>query len=269
MAGQDTMLQEVNQERGLRIRPAFRSCTTSLVALVDESGSIFQQGQGEPDTPENWQRQLRGTADALTDARTLAAIQSVGGTAFRVDGFNDTTRELVGWHVIRTTEDARRVSAQLYDLAARDPGRQGGTNIGHALEMARAHLGRSPCRGDENIIDVSSDGEDNNSQRVRQQRDLALQEGTRINGLAVGARVRPEWMREHMITRENGGFVIQSDWPGYADAIRRKLVAEIAQTGGYEVTEASLNDLSAPPPARALEVAVAEQDYPAAGNTRR
>ncbi len=272
MVGQDGTLQLAQTGGGLRSSPAFQSCTTSLIALVDESGSIFQRGVGLSDTLENWQRQLRGTADALTDERTLAAIRSVDGIAFRVDGFNDTTRQLVGWRVIRTSEDARQVAAELYALAERDQGRRGGTNIGHALEMARSHMQNTPCTGGERIIDVSSDGEDNNAQRVRQQRDTALQDGIRINGLAVGARALPQWMRDNMVTNGpegNGGFVISSDWPGYSDAIRRKLVLEIAQAGGYEVTEASLSEMSAPAPVRALEVAEAAPARPERDSTRR
>ncbi len=92
------------------------------------------------------------------------------------------------------------------------------------------------------MIDVSGDGPNNNGAPVVQARDAALAQGITINGLPLMTRdgMGGQWHLDDLdayyrgcVIGGPGAFVIPVlDWTGFADAVRRKLVLEIADRRG-------------------------------------
>ncbi len=89
-----------------------------------------------------------------------------------------------------------------------------------------------PCEPDRRVIDVSGDGDDNDSDvELREVRDRAAAEGIVINGLPIVTATRPylaRYFEENVITP--GGFVINAE--GFSEvgrALTKKLVHEIAE----------------------------------------
>jgi hypothetical protein len=92
-------------------------------------------------------------------------------------------------------------------------------------------LAASPYRGTRRIIDISGDGSNNRGRQPEQARDEAVKMGIRINGLPI-LTLEPDldqYYRQSVIGGP-GAFVIPArNYDQFADAILRKLIAEISQ----------------------------------------
>lgn len=256
-------------------RLGFARCTVSLVLLMDRSSSVFGINYEANDrfTMSNWQRQVNDTAAALSDPETVRLIESQGGLAVRANSFDDSVQTMVDWQVIRNQEDADRFASSLRRHLVVERG--GGTQIGHAVQDSMRQFESSPCDPDERIVDVSTDGRDSNPHAARRARRAALENHIRINGIAIGEGDDVEWMRDHLITQENGGFAIQTNWAAYDRDIRRKLVREIAQGGSGQIEagigsagEPDLTEPLPPLPTPASGVAEAALAHRRAGSRR-
>jgi hypothetical protein len=188
-------------------------CAVALVLLLDASGSI---------NATEWRQQLDGTADALADPRVVRVIERGPGVAVTAIAFDTDTAEILPWRVARTGAEAAAVAAEL--RGAQRP-LSGGTAIGAALDAARAALAEAPCAADELVVDLSTDGEDLPAE-TEAARDRATAEGIRVNAIGVGRESAAEWLRAHAVTP--GGFALSADWSGFAEAMVRKLVLEVA-----------------------------------------
>ena len=86
------------------------------------------------------------------------------------------------------------------------------------------------------MIDVSGDGRNNRGRPAAEARDEAVRAGVTINGLPILA-IEPdleEFYRDNVIGGP-GAFVIPAaSFETFADAILKKLVIEISETGGRE-----------------------------------
>ncbi len=188
------------------------ACAAALVLLLDASASIL---------PPEWRLQLDGHADAIEAiGETVQRGEPVAVAAF---AFSEMVQPLVRWRLVRTADDAREVAAQLR-AAPRGPAL--GTEIPHALRVARNAMAEAPCEPEQQVIDLVTDGEAHGPATARE-RDLAAAEGVRINALGVGREDAADWLRAHAVTP--GGFVMHaSDWQDFARAIRRKVALEVA-----------------------------------------
>lgn len=188
------------------------SCAVALVLLLDASASI---------TPPDWRLQLEGHADAIEAiGPTVQRGEPVAVAAF---AFSELVQPLVRWRLIRTEADAREVAAELRQAPR---GQMGGTEIPHALRVARNAMADAPCQAEQEVIDLVTDGEAHGPATARE-RDLAAAEGVRINALGVGSPEAADWLRQHAVTP--GGFVMQVErWEDFARAIRRKIALEVA-----------------------------------------
>ncbi len=189
-------------------------CAAALVLLPDASGSIL---------PDEWRVQVEATAAGLEDAAVACILERGPGVAAKAIAFSDDTTTLVGWRHLRTAEDARRFAAA---LRAAPRGASAGTDIGRALEVALDSLDAAPCEAEQEVIDLSTDGEAP-AGPVHAARERAAGRGARINALGVGAPEAAEWLRENAVTP--GGFALHAGrWEDYPAAIRRKLTLELA-----------------------------------------
>jgi hypothetical protein len=201
-----------------------------LVLLADATGSI-------DDAEISFQRQ--GYAEAITDPSVIAAIQSTAHGRIAVtyvEWAHAASQDVVvGWTIIDGPESAAAFSAALLP----PPRRAFGSNaIGAALLFGKAQIEGNDIEGFRRVIDLSADSAANTSgPPIEAARDEVVAAGITINGLAVLCRHcsgRPinydlEAAFADRIIGGPGSFVVTADDPStFADAVRRKLILEIA-----------------------------------------
>lgn len=202
-----------------------------LVMAVDVSGSI---------DAEELQMQREGYIAAFADSEVVRAItRGVLGriaVAYTEWGSYGHQRLVVDWMLIKDRETANAFSAAL----AAAPIRGGvGTSISGAIEFALPMFGHNGYEGTRKVIDISGDGPNNSGGLVTQARDRAAAAGVAINGLPI-INDRPNRMHfpslpdldkyyEGCVITGEGSFVIVAgNFEAFGEAIRRKLILEIA-----------------------------------------
>lgn len=184
--------------------------------------------------------QRRGYAAALSSMDVANAIASgplgrVAITYVEWAGAFDQ-RVVVPWTVLSTAEDAQSFADQL--TAHFDAGMRR-TSISNVLIYASRDIAENRFDGLRRVIDVSGDGPNNMGRPVTLARDAVLQQGITINGLPLMTRddsVFSRWDIPDLdayyracVIGGTGAFVIPvTDWAEFEEAVRRKLVLEIA-----------------------------------------
>ena len=183
-----------------------------------------------------------GYRAAFTDPRVVAAMAGGpgGGVAVSYVEFAGAgqVKQVLDWAVIRDTGSAAAFAAR---MAAAPRSFFGRTAIGDGIDLAMRALAGAPA-AERRVIDVAGDGTSNNGRDVTAARDDALAAGVTINGLAVAnahptnwtfAHIQPPgglpaWYRAH-VTGGPGSFVVEiHDFHDFGEAMRRKLLSEIA-----------------------------------------
>jgi len=211
---------------------AAREVDLELVLLADASLSI-------DDAEIRFQRE--GYATALTHPQVLNAIQRglLGRIAitFVEWGYEDSQEVVVPWTIVDGPVSATRFANAL--LAA--PRKAYGMNaIGSALATAHALIEGNDISGLRRVIDLSADSANNWAGiPIPVARSAALKAGLVINGLAILCREQAcsgqpvaydlvEAFKKHIIGGP-GSFVVTVDGKAsFAEAVRRKLLLEIA-----------------------------------------
>jgi hypothetical protein len=187
--------------------------------------------------------QREGYAAAITSEAVLSAIRAGPHHTIAICFIEwsgpQKQRVVADWTVIRDGEMAT-VFANTLRTAPRSFA--DATAIGSAIDFAMRYFGQSGVESERRIIDISGDGDSNSGRPVEYSRDDAVKAGVAINGLAIVnehplpgfiGHIQPVGGIGHYYrTRVAGGpgsFVFQIDsFGGFAEAIERKLVAEIA-----------------------------------------
>ena len=202
---------------------------------MDASGSVDNS---------RFQLQKQGYAAAFRNPKVLAAIRAGDQRAVAVSMLQWTGPTLhvvtVPWTLV---SDQR--SAAALALAIENAPRQifgGGTSLSGAIDYGVIVLAASPYRGTRRIIDISGDGSNNIGREPTQARDEAVAMGIRINGLPI-LTLEPDldrYYRQNVIGGP-GAFVIPArNYDQFADAILRKLIAEISRNS-HEGSKLALN----------------------------
>ena len=204
--------------------PGQQRVDLNLVLAVDSSGSVDD---------DRFELQKQGYTRALMSPRVLNAIKNGNEQAIAVTMLQWTGPTLhvvmVPWTIIR---DQR--SAQAFAAAVATAPRQifgGGTSLSGAIDFSVLLLNASPYRAVRRVIDISGDGSNNLGRPPEQARDEAVRAGIRINGLPILA-VEPDldqYFRESVIGGPGAFTIPVRNYDAFADAILRKLVAEISQ----------------------------------------
>ena len=201
-----------------------------LVLLADATGSI-------DDAEILFQRE--GYAKAIADPAVISAIRRTltGRIAITYVEWGDFTSQdvVVDWTIIDG-----KASADAFANALLEPPRRafGRNAIGAALLFGKDLIEKNSLTGLRRVIDISADSANNwNGPDIETARQEVLAADIVINGLAVLCRYcsgRPvsydlEAAFADRIIAGPGSFVITADNPAtFADAVRRKLVLEIA-----------------------------------------
>ena len=205
-----------------------------LVLAADVSRSI---DDGEFDL------QRKGYAAALTDPRVLSAIVGGHNHAIAVTYIewagDEEQKTVVDWSVIRDEEGAGGMAASILGAPRSFLGR---TSISGAIEFAAGRFGAAPAQCDKRVIDISGDGTSNSGRPVTEARDEAVARGITINGLAIINSAAnpgfayhthppgglPSYYEQNVIGGPGAFLLVVENFGTFADAISRKLIAEIA-----------------------------------------
>jgi len=204
-----------------------------LVLAVDVSLSV---------TPREIEIQRRGYAEAITSPDVMEAVRAglLGRIAISYMEWagSGSQRSVIGWTLIETEQDAHAFAQKLLSAPG---GTLRRTSISEALAYAAATFDDNGFEGLRKVIDISGDGPNNSGGPVVQARDAALARGITINGLPLMTQegYGGRWDLEDLDLYYNdcviggpGSFVIPVvSWSAFADAVRRKLVMEIADLG--------------------------------------
>lgn len=206
-----------------------------LVLLADASGSI-------DDGEIHFQRE--GYARALTDPEILEAIaQGYDGriaVTYVEWGSAASQDVVVPWAIL---DGAGSAGAFAQSLLAAPRRAQGANAIGSALVLAQGLIEDNAIDGQRRVIDISADSANSwSGPPIEEARARALAADITINGLAIlcreaGCSGRPVTydLEEAFARRIVGGpasFVVTAgDRASFADAVRRKLLLEIAGPG--------------------------------------
>jgi hypothetical protein len=183
--------------------------------------------------------QRQGYAAALRSDEVFAAIRSglLQRIALTYVEWAGSQEVVVDWRLLETREDLNDVARIL--TAHFDPSLRR-TSISGALAFGAEMIERNDYVGLRRVIDVSGDGPNNQGRPVLEARDAVLSQGIVVNGLPLLTRegMGSQWHLDDLdayyeacVIGGPGAFVIPVlDWRDFAEAVRRKLVLEIAGT---------------------------------------
>ena len=202
----------------------------ALVLAVDVSRSIDE---------EEAQLQREGYQNAMRDRRVVAAIGggmlgaiAVAYVEWAGIGYQ---RTVLPWTRIAGEADAAAWSAT---LAATSQESLSWTSISGALRYGGRALERCPFEATRRVIDVSGDGVNNSGPPPEGARDQLVADGVTINGLpivndrpnfgVIGGAGLEAFYRESVIGGPGAFLIVAEDFTAFGDAVRRKMVQEIA-----------------------------------------
>jgi hypothetical protein len=221
---------------GLCATPALAADTAvdmELVIAVDVSASMDR---------EEFLVQRRGYVEAIRHPDFVRAIHAGGLRRIALTyvewSAESWQRVVVPWQAIEDDASAEAFAATL----EREPLNIGrGTSISAAIGFGTAQLQSNRYDSNRTVIDISGDGPNNFGQPVAAARDAAVANGVVINGLPILIAPSPtvpdvaEYYSDCVIGGP-GSFVLPvKRIEEFAEAIRRKLIREIAG-GGPEAT---------------------------------
>ena len=203
----------------------------AIVFAVDFSSSI---------DPEIADLQREGHAAALTSPEIIAAITRNYVGCISVAYFEWSspghTRIVLPWTNICGLEDAKAAASVISKKGDTGHIRRGrsGTSVSAAIDVGCLLLDQFPGNAAKKVIDISSNGENNDGLPVQPSRLNAVAKGYTINAIAIPAKdENPEQpLASYFAQSVIGGsqaFVITPKGPSdYTMALRRKLVTEVS-----------------------------------------
>jgi len=139
----------------------------------------------------------------------------------------------------RSCDGKEAAESFAYRLSNAEPDRLRRTSIAAAIDFATPMFENNGFEGIRRVIDISGDGPNNQGRAVTAARDAAVARGIVINGLPLMTRGGYDagWGSiEHLdryyadcVIGGAGAFMIPvNEWGQFPDAVRRKLVIELA-----------------------------------------
>ncbi len=205
-----------------------------LILMCDGSGSI--------DGAE-FRLQRGGYAKALRDPQVLSAIQNgfLGRIALTYVEWSGPYLQvpIVPWMAIRDAADINAFAARLERVPRQLYG--GGTAPGSAILYAAQSLLTNDFEGKRLVIDISGDGPDTSGVASPFARDQAVAQGVVINGLPILNDVPnlDVFFRNQVIGGQGAFLVVAKDFDDIHDAVRMKLLREIASVAPDDATPAA------------------------------
>jgi hypothetical protein len=197
-----------------------------LVLALDASASMSR---------EEFDLQISGLAAAFKDPAVLRAVQDLAplGVAVSVTqwGGPGESRVVVPFTHITTPTESKAFGFVL-SLNTQNF-RAASTSIATAIESGVALLEENVFEGRRRVIDVSGDGKDNSGLDLDAMRDLALNSGVTVNGLAIESE-QPElfeYYKKHVIIGADSFALRAVEFADFPRAMREKLLRELRPLG--------------------------------------
>lgn len=201
-----------------------------LILAVDVSLSM---------SPGELAIQRDGYAAALRHEQVIRAIrEGVHGkiALTYVEWAGVTVQQVVvPWTIISNAEEAYAFAEK---LTLHPPQSARRTSISGALYFAADLFAESSYRGLKRVVDVSGDGPNNQGGLVVQARDALVEQGITINGLPLmtdggftsvyDVAELDAYYRDCVIGGPGAFLIPVNDWSQFPEAVRRKLVLELA-----------------------------------------
>ncbi|MGG5817508.1 DUF1194 domain-containing protein [Falsiroseomonas sp. HW251] len=200
----------------------------ALVLAIDVSGSL---------SDERLAMQRLGHARAVTSPAFLAALgaNARGQVGLAAIEWSNRDRQdlLVPWTVVEDEASAWRVAGRLLRAPSPVPGF---TSISGAIDFAARLLARMPWEAARRVVDISGNGRNNDGRSAAAARDEAAAAGITVNGLPIldAEAGLDAYYAEEVIGGPDAFLVVAHDLGSFAEAIRRKLVREIAAAPGRQ-----------------------------------
>ncbi|MEM0899012.1 MAG: DUF1194 domain-containing protein [Pseudomonadota bacterium] len=202
-----------------------------LVLAVDVSGSVNHQ---------ELRIQREGYVGAFRSSEVIKAIergliQSIAVTYVEWAG-TDLNRVVVPWTKIANKREAYDFAAALENAPYSN---MSSTSIASAIRYSTNEIETNQFEGIRKVVDISGDGPNNQGGLAPDARDEALMAGIIINGLPLmtggkvyvddNSNVTLDSYYQACVIGGPGSFVLPVDhWDGFAEAVRRKIVLELA-----------------------------------------
>lgn len=194
----------------------------AVVLAIDASGSVDDR---------RFALQIDGYARALRSPEFLQAVRNrplgkIAVTAVEWSGAH-RQRQVAGWTLIEDEKGARALADALAAWTRIQPD---WTSISGAIDYSARLLLESGYTARRRVIDVSSDGANNDGRPAAAARDAAVALGIVINGLPI-LGVEPDldvYYRLNVIGGPGAFIVPVADERDIARAILKKLTTEIA-----------------------------------------
>jgi len=202
-----------------------RTVDLELALLVDVSSSV---------NDEEFRLQAGGLAAAFQSTVVIEAIRRAGpnGIAVGVVQWADHGLQQVSvdWTLLRGEADTLRLAARIASMPRLGDG--GHTALGDALGFGLRELASNRFAGLRRVIDLSSDGRNNDGSPLRPARQEAIDRGVTINGLAIlnELPLLEQYFRKYLIGGEGAFVMVARDYSDFAQAIADKLVREISSS---------------------------------------
>ncbi|MDB5524368.1 MAG: hypothetical protein JWM58_2131 [Rhizobium sp.] len=207
----------------------------AIVLAVDISQSIDR---------ENAMRQKQGHVDALRSRQLVNAIKSGPHGCIAITyvewASSGSLQTVLPWTLICDSSQAMTAADQIDGIAFNGFSRRSDrrTSLSYAIDASSLLLEQFPTHASRKVIDISSNGTNNDGMPVAGSRLRALGRGHIINGIVLALREPgvtdnlPGYFRDNIIGGP-GAFVIAPRKPAdYSTALLRKLVLEIAGIAG-------------------------------------
>lgn len=147
---------------------------------------------------------------------------------------------ILPWTLICNKQDAEQAAARIEDFG-KGSGRDiagGRTSVSYAIDASSIMLDRCPDTAMRKVIDISSNGMNNDGPPVSLSRHRALAKGYVINAITLAeiepaiATELPAYFHAHVIGGPGAFVMPASTLQGYQYALRRKFVIEIGSQDG-------------------------------------
>jgi hypothetical protein len=208
------------------------AAAVALVLAVDVSGSV---------SDDRYELQHEGIARAFEQPQLVDTIAAVpGGIEALVTEWSDPDKIAitVGWTHIANRDEAAAFAAS---VRATTRTSNGLTAIGAAMLAAAAAFDHMPEPASRRVIDISGDGAANFGEPPAAARDILVQKGITINGLAILTEEPSldDYYRHNVIGGPSSFVLVAESMDTFADAILHKLVQEVASlpTAGDSAAE--------------------------------
>ena len=193
----------------------------ALILAVDVSASVDQA---------EYHLQNQGLAKAITSPEAIRLIRRChfGRIAVMIVQWSSRQSQsvVVPWTIVSDEATADRV-ARAVSAAPRQSA--GATSISAMIDFGMVQFFRAPITAPRHVIDISTDGVNNDGVRPRFPRGRANAAGVTINGLTILNDVNnlDIYFRQYISAGPNNFVMKADDYEAYKTAIKRKLLKEV------------------------------------------